>query len=82
MRKTLSVNQPHKNITNESKEVFLKKSSIAIVGITIETVKVITFHQYEKVNLKPQFNTTFQEVNALAFTREMIKHDYRDRWNF
>ncbi len=47
-----------------------------------ETVKLITSHRYEKVNMRPRFNTTFQEVNALAFTREMIKHTYRNGWGW
>jgi predicted dehydrogenase len=47
-----------------------------------ENVSLITSNEYKKVNKQPQFNTEYKEVNALAFTEEMIRHKYREGWGW
>lgn len=47
-----------------------------------EKLKLITSHQYKKVNKRPQFRTERMEVNALEFANELIRHTYRDGWGW
>jgi len=56
-----------------------EKMEITNIGAD-EKINLITTHQYKKVNKQPQFNTEYQEVNALEFAQQMIKHEYRKGW--
>lgn len=47
-----------------------------------EKMNLITAHMYRKVNKQPQFRTDREEVNALEFAEEMIKHTYREGWGW
>jgi predicted dehydrogenase len=47
-----------------------------------EKLNLITTHQYKKVNKQPQFNTEYEEVNALAFSQDLVKHKYREGWGW
>ncbi len=47
-----------------------------------EKIRLINSHVYKKVNKQPQFRTDTEEVNALEFASEMIKHDYREGWGW
>ncbi|HYW97336.1 MAG TPA: Gfo/Idh/MocA family oxidoreductase [Bacteroidales bacterium] len=47
-----------------------------------ETLKLITTNQYKKVDKQPQFNTEYQEVNAFEFSKELVRHTYRDGWGW
>jgi predicted dehydrogenase len=45
-----------------------------------EKIKILTSHQYRKVNKQPQFNDETMDVNALEFAQGMIRHHYREGW--
>jgi hypothetical protein len=47
-----------------------------------EELNLIVSHVYEKVDNSPRFNTDRKKVNALEFTKEMVKHTYRDGWGW
>ncbi len=47
-----------------------------------EKISLITSHHYRKIDKQPQFDTRFEERNALEFTREMIRHSYREGWGW
>ncbi len=47
-----------------------------------EKIKLINSHIYRKENLQPSFKTNRQDVNALEFAQELIKHTYRDGWKW
>ncbi len=47
-----------------------------------EKLTLIQSHLYQKVNKRPQFKTQRDDVNALEFASELIKHKYRDGWGW
>lgn len=47
-----------------------------------EKLRLVTSHIYKKVDMEPSFNTQYMEVNAKEFTNEMIKHAYREGWEW
>ena len=47
-----------------------------------EKIRLLTSHQYRKVNKQPQFNDDTIEVNAKKFAQEMVKHNYREGWGW
>jgi predicted dehydrogenase len=47
-----------------------------------ERLTLIKSHLYRKLNKQPQFRTEREEVNALEFASEMIKHTYRKGWEW